>query len=138
MKAVILKFSELSPELENRLENFMYQKMQELFSEQEQEKNMIQDEDEATLVAFVDEDQHKKLNQLVGAIKFFSNSVIEKYEDVTDKFLYQNDFSDYSKESNKINEFVKMHLDTDAVLEKITNLGIDKLTNVDRSILESS
>lgn len=138
MKAIVLKFSELSPELENRLEVFMYQKMQKLFSEEEQQDIMIQDEDEATLVAFVDECQHNKLNELVGAIKLFDNSVIENYEDVTDKFLYQNNFSDYSKKSDKIDEFVRFHLDTDSVLEKITNLGIDRLTDVDRSILESA
>jgi len=138
MKAIVLKFADLTPELESKIDRFMYVEMQKLFSEEEQEEIMIMDEDEATLVAFVDENQHNKLNQLVGGIKLLDNSAIAKYEDVTDNFLYNNDFSDYTKKSDKIDSFIKSHLDVDAVLDKISNIGIDRLIDADREILEAA
>lgn len=133
----IIKFSStLSSDIESRLDSLMCDLLNETFSKKERDL-LILDEDNGVMVAFISESDEFKLNRIVHRVNILDDSIITKYEEVTDKFLYDNDFSDYDTKSDLIQKFMKDNLSSDDVLDKISAIGISNLTEVDLSILQN-
>ncbi len=137
LNVYVVKFSNsISKELEEKLDSLMYDLVKENFSKEEQ-KSLILDEDNQTIVAFLSESDEYKLNRIVDSVNLLDNNIIIKYENVSNKFLYKNDFSDYETESELINDFMKSNLSSDDVLDKISDIGFSNLRDFDLHVLES-
>ena len=133
---LVVKFSPEAAKFENELDRVMYIEMGKRFTDKEQEDRMILDEENMTLVAFLHGDEKHKLDEVVEAARAVSPGVVEKYEDVTEKFVHQNDFTDYNVKSEMIFNFIKSNLNIDDVFSKLRNLGEDNLIDVDREIIQ--
>ena len=133
--AFIIKFNQAnSPEIEANLERDIYVALK-VFSDKEQEE-FIMDDDARTMVAFIKPEDKYKLDGIVEASNKLQPGIVSVYENVTEKILYKNDFSLYSIKSTIIDNFIKSRLKIDDVLDKINNLGMSKLTEIDMHILK--
>jgi len=136
LSAFIIKLKEpANPEIENDLDRDIFIALK-VFTNEEQDKEMILEEH--TLIAFICSEDKYKLDGVINAAEAIQPGIVKVYEDVTEKFLYKNDFSHYSTKSDLIDEFVKSRLTKDDVLEKISTIGLENLTEVDYSILQSA
>ncbi|MEK6829288.1 MAG: hypothetical protein AABY15_04110 [Nanoarchaeota archaeon] len=135
LSAFVIKFNQPnSPEIEYNLEREIYVALK-AFTDEEQ-KGFIMDEESRTMIAFIEKNDKPKLDGLVDAVKKVQSDIISEYEDVTEKFLFKNDFSCYNKKSKLIDGFIKSRISLDDVFDKIKTIGADKLTEVDKGFLE--
>jgi hypothetical protein len=136
LSAFIIKLKEpTNPENENDLDRDIFIALK-AFTKEEQEKEMILEE--YTLIAFICPEDKYKLDGVIAAAENIQSGIIKVYEDVTEKFLYKNDFSHYSTKSDLIDGFIKSRLTKDDVLDKINAIGLENLTEVDYSILKAT
>jgi hypothetical protein len=87
-----------------------------------------------TLYVFLDIEKQKKIYDL-----FKKYSVLSSYKDLTKNFLYQKnlDIIFNNDEFKKILiKFLDSNLDKDTVLDKINDLGISSLNEIDYNILK--
>lgn len=135
LSVFIVRIKQLSDEDDLILEVFLRDYMKNNFYESDCNERMIFDEESNILIAFIAGAYKYKLDGLVELAKKVHPDSIGQYEDITDKFLYDNDYSDYDVKSDKINNFLLSNLNTDDVLDKINSLGIGNLTEIDHQIL---
>jgi len=57
-------------------------------------------------------------------------------KDISEEILYQTIKFDNGEFEYMKNEFIKENLTSDMILDKINDLGMDSLTDIDRSVLE--
>lgn len=134
--AFIIKFNQAdSPKTEATLERDIYVALK-AFSDKEQE-GFVMDDDDRTMIAFIKPEDKPKLDSIVEAANKVQTGIVSVYEDFTEKILYKNDFSLYSIKSKIIENFIKSRLKIDDVLDKINNLGMSSLTEVDMHILKA-
>lgn len=132
--AFIIKFKQgNTPEIDYNIDREVYLALK-AFTDKEQE-GFIMDDDNRTMIAFIDKSEKYKLDLIVKVATDVQPDIICKYEDITEKILYKNDFSDYSINSKLIDGFVESNLDADDVFNKIKTIGAAFLTEVDKSIL---
>ncbi len=135
LSAFIIKLKpSATREIEQNIERDMYLAFKN-FTDEEQEEFVMDDENN-TMIAFIDIEDKHKLDEVVKSATQHQDDIVTVYEDVTEKFLYKNDFSDYGLKSDLINKFIRKSLSVDDILEKITKLGMSGLTEVDMCILE--
>lgn len=96
----------------------------------------LSEEQKVCLYAVLDD---KTINKLFS--QYVQVGISFKYEDMSKDILFGNIphvDDDFSKNELKdmINYFIGENLDLDIVLDKINELGIEKLTEVDKKILE--
>lgn len=99
----------------------------------EEMENLICDEE--YLIFFHGEHNKHKIDELIAELQEVADDIIEKREDITNKILKENNFSDYKFESEKIHEFIMSNTDADDVLDKVNSIGAEMLTELDRQIL---
>lgn len=137
LSAFIVKTNQpATREIEQNIERDMYIAFK-VFTEKEQ-AGFVMDEENNTMIAFISAEDKHKLDGIVEAISKHQNGIVTMYEDVTDKFVHKNDFSCYNQKSVLIDNFVKSKLTLDGVLEKITSLGMNNLTEIDMQILQGA
>jgi hypothetical protein len=88
------------------------------------------------LYVFLDIEKHKEIYHL-----FKKYNVLLSYKNLTDSFLYQKNlnpiFNGGDFKEVLIN-FLENNLDKDTILDKINDMGIESLNEVDYKILKSS
>lgn len=95
----------------------------------------IEDGNTLTWYVFIPETQLKNLNNFYEEVKEVNNLSVEPIEDVTDKVLFENKYLDQDDEENTFKTFLEKNLNKDDILEKITSLGFDNLSETDKKIL---
>lgn len=135
LSAFIIKINPLTEEAESNLDRAMYLALNANFTDEEQENNFILDEENGTMVVFIDLADKQKLNNVVNAAREIGPEVIGLYEDVTEKFLYQNDFTDYKIKSELITNYIKANLTIDEVFDKVRTLGDAQLSDADKEMI---
>ena len=136
LSAFIIKLNPpATAEIEYNIERDMHIAFRN-FTEEEQNK-FVMDEVNRTMIAFINIQDKYKLDEIISAATRHQSNVVAMYEDVTEKFLYKNDFSCYDIKSELIDKFIESRLKTDDVLDKINVLGMTNLTEVDKRILQS-
>ena len=86
------------------------------------------------LYIFSDIEKHKEVYQL-----FEKYNILISYKNLTQTFLYQKDLNSIFNDGNFKNvllNFLENNLDKDTILDKINDLGIDSLNEVDYKILK--
>jgi hypothetical protein len=86
------------------------------------------------LYIFSDIEKHKEVYQL-----FEKYNILISYKNLTQTFLYQKDLNSIFNDGNFKNvllKFLENNLDKDTILDKINDLGIDSLNDVDYKILK--
>jgi hypothetical protein len=86
------------------------------------------------LYVFSDIEKHKEVYQL-----FEKYDMLISYKNLTQTFLYQKDLNSIFNDGNFKNvllNFLENNLDKDTILDKINDLGIDSLNEVDYKILK--
>jgi hypothetical protein len=86
------------------------------------------------LYIFSDIEKHKEVYQL-----FEKYDILISYKNLTQTFLYQKDLNSIFNDGNFKNvllNFLENNLDKDTILDKINDLGIDSLNEVDYKILK--
>lgn len=137
LSAFIIKTNQpATMEIEQSIERDMYIAFK-AFTEEEQ-AGFVMDEENGTMIAFINTEDKPKLDKIVEAISKHQDGIVTMYEDVTEKFVHKNDFSCYNQKSSLIDNFIKSKLNLDRVLEKITALGMNKLTEIDMQILQGA
>jgi len=137
LSAFIIKFNELNDEENEALDTIIENYLEANF-EISDCNNMIVGEDGLTLIFFVNPKDKHKVDDIVQISENFIPGVIKQHEDVTNKFLYENDYSDFEEKAVEIHNFIKCNLDQDDVYDKIKKLGADKLTDADRQIIHEA
>ena len=86
------------------------------------------------LYVFLDIEKHKEIYEL-----FKQYDVLVSYKNLTSEFLYQKElnsiFNDGEFKEVLVN-FLESNLDKDTILDKINDMGIDSLNEVDYKILQ--
>jgi hypothetical protein len=86
------------------------------------------------LYVFLDIEKHKEIYEL-----FKQYDVLVSYKNLTSEFLYQKElnsiFNDGEFKDVLVN-FLESNLDKDTILDKINDMGIDSLNEVDYKILQ--
>lgn len=86
------------------------------------------------IYVFLDIEKHKEIYNL-----FKQYEVLESYKNLTSEFLYQKElnsiFNDGEFKEVLVN-FLESNLDKDIILDKINDMGIDSLNEVDYKILQ--
>lgn len=138
-RVFVLKFNKIEESREKNLENLLYRVMCNNFTDEEMDNHMIQDEKRRTLVIFLNELESHKIEEIVNQVKEnIGDDVIELSKDLTNDFLMKNDFSEYPLNNVRFKNFLYNNLDMDAVLEKISLIGMDRMTDVDMYILKEA
>lgn len=86
------------------------------------------------LYVFLDIEKHKEIYNL-----FNQYSVLVSYKNLTSEFLYQKDLNSifYNGDfKDVLFNFLESNLDKDTILDKINDMGIDSLNEVDYKILQ--
>jgi hypothetical protein len=120
--------------------NFMKRKifnfLMNIFSESDLENIAYCDNGEGKdmLYVFLDVDKHEEIYKLLKKY-----DVLISYKNLTSIFLYQKDLNpifDGGEFKKILNNFLESNLDKDTVLDKILDMGIDSLNEVDYKILQ--
>jgi hypothetical protein len=112
-------FNKLMPILDGDLKNVAY-------SENPEGLDM--------LYVFLDIEKHKEIYNL-----FNQYGVLVSYKNLTSEFLYQKDLNSifYNGDfKDVLVNFLESNLDKDTILDKINDMGIDSLNEVDYKILQ--
>lgn len=86
------------------------------------------------LYVFLDIEKHKEIYNL-----FKKYDVLLSYKNLTSSFLYQKDLNPIfngGEFKNVLINFLESNLDKDMILDKINDMGIDSLNEVDYKILQ--
>jgi len=86
------------------------------------------------LYVFLDIEKHKEIYNL-----FKQYDVLESYKNLTSEFLYQKELNAIFNEGEfreVLVSFLESNLDKDTILDKINDMGIDSLNEVDYKILQ--
>jgi len=86
------------------------------------------------LYVFLDIEKHKEIYNL-----FKKYDVLLSYKNLTSSFLYQKDLNPIfsgGEFKNVLINFLESNLDKDMILDKINEMGIDSLNEVDYKILQ--
>jgi hypothetical protein len=100
--------------------------------------SIVYDEDsngQDVIYTFTDKFKLLEISQV-----FTKHKVLEEHNVITENFLYQKDIPPIfeSIENKKVlSNFLNENLNSDIVLDKINNMGIDSLTEIDLSKLKS-
>ena len=120
--------------------NFMKRKifnfLMNIFSETDLDNIAYCDNGEGKdmLYVFLDIEKHKEIYNL-----FKKYDILLSYKNLTESFLYQKDLNpifDGGEFKTTLVNFLENNLDKDTILDKINDMGIDSLNEVDYKILQ--
>jgi hypothetical protein len=113
------------------VENRIFNSIKEILSKNEFD-NIVYDEDEEGLdVIYVFTNEYA-INNMIEMFSF--NKVLKEHKIVTKEILFQKDLPGvFSDNNNKkiLSEFLNINLNSDIVLDKINDMGVNSLTEVD-------
>lgn len=136
LNAYLLKIARLENEEEKMLLDTVASiSARENFHESEA-KMADENEESGVCVMFLSQERKYALDNFIDDVtKTMGNNTILEYKEITNKILYENDFSDYPFPSQKIERFIRENLTIDDVLDKINSIGVQNLTEIDRCVL---
>lgn len=95
----------------------------------------IEDGNTLTWYVFIPDTHQQNLINFYEEVKETDGLSVDPIKDVTDKVLFENKYLDQDDEENTFKTFLEKNLSKDDVLDKITSIGFDNLSETDKKIL---
>lgn len=90
-----------------------------------------------TLYIFIPDTHLQNLINFYEEVKEVDGLSVDPIKDVTDKVLFENKYLDQDDKENTFKTFLEKNLSKDDILDKITSIGFDNLSETDKKILNS-
>lgn len=90
-----------------------------------------------TLYIFIPDTHLQNLINFYEEVKEVDGLSVNPIKDVTDKVLFENKYLDQDDKENTFKTFLEKNLSKDDILDKITSIGFDNLSETDKKILNS-
>lgn len=144
LSVFIVTFGTLTKEQDNKMELAVGHAMENNFSDSDYQ-NTVMDEDNRTMICFFSPEDKHKVDAVVEAANAIIPGIITRNEDVTDKFVLENDFDcDTAKANSKekeelialVSNYIQDNLNIDQVFDKMKKIGAENLLEGDKAVIE--